>query len=217
LPQTALGFSLNVNNINGYKAGYSDIYITLGSGKYIVALDNTKYALQFSGSNNGDTITFTNNGTVAGRGGQGSRWDSQNGTGNTWADQTGGPGLLVNTLITIKVVNNGTIGGGGGGGSPGAGGGGAAFGGYGQNKYIDYTGVGISGTGYWVTVFGNNGNLLTGGNGSNNSTGNKGGSLGEAGWSYGYPGGGGPAGVSITGMSKVSLFSGNQPKGVTKP
>ena len=198
-------------------AGYSDIYITLGSGKYIVALKNTSYALQFSGGNNGDTITFTNSGTVAGRGGAGASWDSQTGKGNTYADQTGGPGLLVNTLITIKLVNNGTIGGGGGGGGPSGGGGGAAFGGSSTYKYLDYTGVGISGGGYWVTVFGSSGNLLTGGNGWGNTNSGKGGDLGQAGWSYGYPGYGAPAGVSITGMSKVSLFSGNQPKGVTKP
>jgi len=164
LPQTERGFSLNVNGINGYSAGYSDIYITLRSGRYIVgAIDYrgtpTGYALTISGGRTGDTITFTNNGTVAGRGGRG--YGASSGAGTA-----GAPALLVSTGVTVSLRNNGKITGGGSGGgwfmvSYAAGG--AAFGSGGWSESITYGPGG--GELSRDRRYGENGGLLTGGNG----------------------------------------------------
>lgn len=68
----------------------------------------------------GSTVTLTNNGFIAGRGGQGGQGGSVTAgvASNGAAGTAGGPALSVN--YTISITNNGTIGGGGGGGGGGS-------------------------------------------------------------------------------------------------
>ena len=107
-----------VNASPAYAAGTSDITLTVNSG---VSVGGTStYALAIpSAFTAGDTISFVNNGTVVGRGGNG-------GAGGPYNGNAGGGGAALHALnvnFATTITNNGTLAGGGGGG----GGGGGAF------------------------------------------------------------------------------------------
>jgi len=110
--------SLNVAGISGYRAGVSDITVTVNSGIYLYATTNTStYGLNLSGGTTGDTVILVNNGYIAGKGGTG-------GDGNSSVGGNGGSGSA--SSITGASV---TYAGGGGGGSFGSGGSGGSGGG----------------------------------------------------------------------------------------
>lgn len=96
--------------------------ITINGGVYVYASStgNAAFILGTPALPAGSTVSLTNNGFIAGRGGQGGQGGSVN-TGvasNGAAGLAGGPALSVNYAISI--TNNGTIGGGGGGGGGGS-------------------------------------------------------------------------------------------------
>jgi hypothetical protein len=140
--------SLNVTSISGYKAGKSDITITVNAGVYLYATSTGNYGLNLTGGAVGDTVTLVNNGFILGQGGYGGDYSTING-------QTGGPALNIGIATNITVNNtNGSayIAGGGGGGACGSngnfgcgqsngGGGGGAGGGNGGTARLQCCGA----------------------------------------------------------------------------
>lgn len=105
--------TLNVATLGGYRAGKSDITITVNSGVYLWATTITGAGLTLSGGATGDTVILVNNGFIIGKGGNANiAVDYQTMT----PAQNGGTALSLGFNTT---VNNsaGYIGGGGGGGS----------------------------------------------------------------------------------------------------
>lgn len=135
---------LNVETIPGYRAGKSDITITVNSGIYLYATSTGGAGLTVVGGNGSDTVTLVNNGFIMGRGGDGG-WNSNGGSG--------GPALSIGRSITINNTNSSAYigGGGGGGGSANSstaarvGGGGGAGGGNGGGSGANGGGIGGSG------------------------------------------------------------------------
>jgi hypothetical protein len=123
--------TVNVAAISGYKAGKSDLTITVNSGVYVYSTDTATPALTVTGATAGDTITLVNNGFIIGMGGNGAT------SGVNLSPQAGTPGGPAMSLgFNISITNNSYIAGGGGGGGasayPGNGtGGGGAGGGQG--------------------------------------------------------------------------------------
>lgn len=124
--------TLNVTTLTKYRAGVSDITVTVNSGVYLYATSTSNYGLQLTGGTTGDTLNLINNGYIAGRGGDGGASYYHYG-GNTyvWVGSVGGPALSIGYNTTL--VNNSFIGGGGGGGML-MGGGGAGGGNGGRNN-----------------------------------------------------------------------------------
>jgi hypothetical protein len=155
----------------------------------------------------GSELSVVNNGTIAGKGGNG-------GSGSVQASVRGGAGIsggpALRAQVTLSLTNNGTIGGGGGGG------GGGSFSGYnGEDGSPIVGGNGGGGAGNAVGSPGgtlmNGGNGIQGGNAGGND-GGRGGALGNSGLSgltasggaWGLGGNGGSAGVAIQGNSNIA-------------
>ena len=68
--------SLDVSTISGYKAGKSDITITVNSGIYLYSTAVGTPGLALTGGSSGDTITLVNNGYIMGQGGAGANRSS---------------------------------------------------------------------------------------------------------------------------------------------
>jgi len=152
--------SLNVTSISGYKAGKSDITITVNAGVYLYATTTGNYGLSLSGGATGDTVTLVNNGFIMGCGGDGGRsWTSGGATNGA----AGGPALNLGFATTINNTNASAYIGGGGGGAGGSGntyggGGGGAGGGTGGNG--GYSGLSpAGGAGGGVGSSGSNGGV----------------------------------------------------------
>lgn len=177
--------------------------VTVNSGIYIANNQANRGIVGFTtGSTayaSGSILTLTNNGTIAGSGGNGGTGGSSNGldltTNPPQPGFAGMPGLVVN--LPTNVYNNGTIGGGGGGGggggaaylysapytlesgelsqeysintSGGGGGGAAGFGYSGANGAASALGVGAGGDAYGPDSPPANGSLTTAGSGSSSS------------------------------------------------
>ena len=100
-----------------YVAGFSTINVSVDSGIVVNGTSPAAYALSVpSAFNPGDEVTLTNNGTIAGKGGNGGAGNTSGGSGSGGA--SGGNALYINRPVTI--TNNGTLAGGGGGGGGGA-------------------------------------------------------------------------------------------------
>ena len=113
--------TLNVSTLAGYRAGSTDVTITVNSGVYVYSTDTATPALTITGAATGDTILLVNNGFILGMGGAGA---------SSSAGSDGGP--AINLGYNISLTNNSYIaGGGGGGGRRFSGGGGGAGGGAG--------------------------------------------------------------------------------------
>lgn len=156
-------------------------------------------------------VTFTNNGNIVGRGGNG-------GIGGLAPASRGGNGTVGGTALSVSVpvsINNTTnIAGGGGGG--GGGGGRSPEGWYGGG------GGGGAGFGTGASAYGGagNGTLTSGGAGGASSSpldyGGSGGGWGAAGNSgsasfSGFQGSGGPAGAAVTGNGNITwIATGNR-------
>ena len=191
-----------LNALGTYYPGYSDITLTVNAGVTVTSSTVGDAAVNAAGLTTGDTLIIVNNGTIAGRGGNGGAagqyvitnvpvYNSkgqpvyQNSKGTIQAVNTritaspgfpgapGGPALAVSYATTL--TNNGTIAGGGGGG----GGGGGPTGGQG-------------GGGAGLGVGANNGTATTGGAGAG---------LGGAGGDRGLGGVDGTNGSSATGST----------------
>lgn len=206
--------SLNVAGISGYRAGVSDITVTVNSGIYLYATTNTStYGLNLSGGTTGDTVILVNNGYIAGKGGTG---------GFVASGAAGGPALNVGIGVNITINNTNAsayIGGGGGGGgsgtsssrSPGGGGGGGGGGTGGGGTSGPFGGSVSGGSGGGAGATGSNGGLftvcrgccagacyMTGGGGGGRVFAGSGGSLVRAG-SVGLGGGSGGGGGATAG------------------
>jgi hypothetical protein len=191
-----------LNTLGTYYPGYSDITLTVNAGVTVTSTTIGQAAISASGLTTGDSLIIVNNGTIAGRGGDGgaagqyviSRVAVYNSKGQPvynyskgylsgvstrisaspgFPGEPGGPALAVGYATTL--TNNGTIAGGGGGG----GGGGGPTGGQG-------------GGGAGLGVGANNGTATTGGAGAG---------LGGAGGDRGAVGIDGTNGTSATGAT----------------
>ena len=63
--------TLNVSTLAGYRAGSTDVTVTVNSGIYLYSTDTATPALTITGATAGDTVTLVNNGFIIGKGGQG--------------------------------------------------------------------------------------------------------------------------------------------------
>lgn len=134
--------TITISALPGYKAGKTNLTVTINAGILIVSTTTATPALTITGGTAGDTVVVVNNGFIAGRGGAG-------GSG------TGGVAVSLGYPATINNTNPAAyIGGGGGGGgsqSPAGGGGGAgngpapATGAGGGNGGTTFPGVGGAG------------------------------------------------------------------------
>jgi hypothetical protein len=111
--------TITISTLPGYKAGKTNLTVTINASVLIVSTTTATPALTITGGTAGDTVVVVNNGFIAGRGGAGGA-----GTGGV-AVSLGYPATINNTSPAAY------IGGGGGGGgtaSNGGGGGGAGNG-----------------------------------------------------------------------------------------
>jgi len=115
--------TLNVSTLAGYRAGSTDVTITVNSGVYVYSTDTATPALTITGAATGDTILLVNNGFILGMGGTGASGNQLN---QTIAATAGGPAMSLG--FNISITNNSYIAGGGGGGGGAIGGGGAGGG-----------------------------------------------------------------------------------------
>lgn len=232
----------NTTNYNLYTAASSPtdkvlVSLTINSG-IVVGSGSTDSPSFTTGSGwvSGSKINIVNNGTIAGKGGNGGHSD-------TWTDSPGAGspggygGNAVNLLYPITLTNTGLIGGGGGGGGGGTGGasypnycwsGGGGGGGAGSTASIGGSAQ-ACGSGKNAGP-GQPGTLLVGGNGAPQASwgsevagaGGKGGDLGMAGTNAGTGSGGnkprntgglgGAAGKAIvTNGNAITWISGNEP------
>lgn len=103
---------LSVTALPGYRAGKSDITITVDSGIYLWATTTANPGLQLTGGTIGDTITLVNKGFIIGKGGNGALASN---ISTLSVGENGGPAVSIQFNTTIN-NQNGYIGGGGGGG-----------------------------------------------------------------------------------------------------
>ena len=162
--------------------GTTKVIATINSGVYVYSTSTGSYALTINGSFPGG-VELVNNGVIVGRGGAGGVGDNNPGAGSS-----GGPGLLVQSSVSINNASGRIAGGGGGGGGGGAG----TFcvspcksGCCGYASY--YAGGGGGGIGNGPG--GNGGSAASGGSGTLTSAGS-----GGPGGGNGNPGGAGGAG-----------------------
>jgi len=202
-----------------YYPGHSIVNLYVNAGVIVGSGSTGTPALIVDGLVSGDLINLTNNGNIAGSGGQGGAAGSYVVTSNPVYDSKGRPvysdskGRIVTTTSTvtstpgrpgetggpalyvtypINLVNNGTIAGGGGGG----GGGGGPTGGQGGGGAGRKAGSGA-----------NNGTLTSGGAGAGlGGAGGARGTAGSAGANDTNTGGsGGASGAAIIGIDKVTI------------
>lgn len=193
--------------------GTSKVVCTINSGVTVYSTSTGAYALTINGSFPGG-VELVNNGTILGKGGSGAGYGSAgNGT-------SGGPGLLVQSAVTINNGSGRIAGGGGGGGAGanyaycynynykqqvcygwinaygGAGGGGIGngAGGSGGGGGGTLTAAGAGGAGTW-------GYYCVGSGGSGGSYGSSG---GAGGGPCGGAGGGGYGGGAVVGNSFIT-------------
>ena len=100
----------NVSALSGYRAGSTDITITVNNGIYLYSTDTATPALTITGATTGDTITLVNNGFIIGKGGNGVETSGFNAAPGL----PGGPAMSLG--YNISITNNSYIAGGGGGG-----------------------------------------------------------------------------------------------------
>jgi len=208
--------SLNLSGISGYRAGKSDITVTVNSGVYVYATATSNTGLDISGGTTGDTLTVVNNGFIMGMGG-----NAAGASGSSkFGSNSGGRAMNIASLgISSTTITNtsGYIGGGGGGGGygnggggfEGNGGGGGAGGGNGGSGSVNQFKAGIftapGGTGGNPGASGNNGSanaadrsIGSGGGGGGRimpGTGGAGGTFPSAGNTFGRGGGAGGGGA----------------------
>jgi hypothetical protein len=115
-------YVLNTAKVAGYKAGKTDVTLTINSGTYVYGATDGSNAFTVDTSWNAlDTVKVINNGVIVGRGGTGGRGANYNSvTSGRTGGLTGYPGLFVEFPTTIDNAP-GRIAGGGGGGSGGVG------------------------------------------------------------------------------------------------
>ena len=191
-----------------YLEGYTDISVTVNAGVVIRGVASAT-AFGVSGFYAGDTITLTNNGTIAGRGGVGGRgaytYSSSKSvaTANATIGGNGANGLV--TEYNLVLINNGVIQAGGGGG----GGGGLTR--TSNKSGSSYTNGGQGGGGAAYGTGANNGTLSAGGAGQtvsgagNGGTGGAPGASGSAGASSSSAGAaGGKPGWAILGAERIT-------------
>ena len=65
-------YTLTASSQSGYRAGQSDITLTVNSGIYVIASSTATAALITTGFTTGDTLTISNLGYILGKGGRGS-------------------------------------------------------------------------------------------------------------------------------------------------
>ena len=113
LPRVAIALTVSSSTANyniftnrggTYAAGRSDITLTINSGVNVYSTSVGTPGLTVGGFTTGDTVKIVNNGTIAGKGGDGNA-------------EAGGTAL--STAFATSITNNGTVQGGGGGGAPG--------------------------------------------------------------------------------------------------
>jgi hypothetical protein len=109
-PAIALTIAASTANYNifsnkggTYVAGKSDVTLTINPGVNVYSTSVGTPGLTVGGFATGDTVKIINNGTIAGKGGDGS------------SGEAGGTAL--STGFAVSITNNGTVQGGGGGGS----------------------------------------------------------------------------------------------------
>lgn len=120
-------YSSSANNSNLYNdlvaAGYSGqekINVVVNSGVQLGSTSTSTPGMTVDSNLNGKIITFTNGGTVNGKGGAGGAGGSGAASGSIGG--TGGKALLISgSPLSFSLTNNGEINGGGGGGGGGAG------------------------------------------------------------------------------------------------
>jgi hypothetical protein len=125
--------TITASALTGYKAGKSDITITVSSGVYLYSTSTASPALTITGASTGDKITLVNNGFIMGMGGAG-------GYAAVPAYPVGNGGPAISLGYSISLINNSYIGGGGGGGNGAVGAGGAGGGNAGGS--LTYAGQG---------------------------------------------------------------------------
>jgi hypothetical protein len=161
--------TFTASSLSGYKAGFTDIVITVNPGVYIWSSSTGSAALTITGATSGDTIKLINKGYIMGQGGGG-------GGGGSYTGASGYTAISLGYNVTIdNTYSSGYIGGGGGGGG-GAytlgtnyyGGGGGAGGGNGGSSHCSGGGgggsIGNSGTSA-ANIYSNCGGANAGGGG----------------------------------------------------
>jgi hypothetical protein len=223
-------YVLNTAKVTGYKAGKTDMTLTINSGVIVSSSSTGSYAFTVDTSwAVGDTVTIVNNGTILGRGGNG-------GNGGTYltsprnqgfAGSSAGPALLVQRATTMNNLNRIAGGGGGGGGGgaaegtcgksgyeAGGGGGGGGIGvstaGLGAGPISGYSAKGSNGTNGTLTAVGGGGaggsiSCQVGGAGGSGGSYGSSGSSGVG--STGGGGSGGGAGACIVGNSNITYVN----------
>lgn len=226
-------YTLGTSKVTGYKAGKTDVILTINSGVYVYSSSTGSYAFTVDNTwTTGDTVTIVNNGTIIGRGGTGGNSRINE---SSLAGSSGGPALYVQRAASINNVNRISGGGGGGGGGqsvssvpsyPTGGSGGGGIGGSAASPNPPNAGFGAGSAGSAGTL------SAAGSGGSGQSyTGNypKGGSYtvtagnGGAGGSYGSSGStgsgvaqgnpagsagsGGAAGAAVVGNSNITWIA----------
>jgi hypothetical protein len=212
-----------LNTLGTYYPGYSDITLTINVGVTVDSVDAATPALTIDGLTLGDSLIIVNNGTIAGRGGDGGKAGVytitsypvytnskgqpiyNNGKGgfrtinNVITASPGFPGAPGGTALSITypatITNNGTIAGGGGGG----GGGGGPTGGQGGGG----AGLGVGANNGTTTTGGAGAGL--GGAGGDRGAGGVDGTNGSSATGATLGGIGGVAGVAITGYRYVTI------------
>ena len=212
-----------LNGTGQYYPGYSDITLTINAGVTVDSVDAATPALTVDRLTLGDSLIIVNNGTIAGRGGDGGKagvytitsypvYTNSKGSpiynnskggfvtyNNVITASPGFPGAPGGTALSITypatITNNGTIAGGGGGG----GGGGGPTGGQGGGG----AGLGVGANNGTTTTGGAGAGL--GGAGGNRGAGGVGGTNGSSATGATLGGIGGVAGVAIKGYRYVTI------------
>lgn len=218
-------YTLGTSKVTGYKAGKTDVTLTINSGVTVYSTSTGSYAFTVDNSwTTGDTVTVVNNGTILGKGGAGGNGGSgSGGTGSTGS--VGGPALYVQRATSINNASGRVAGGGGGGGGGGAawtpigdsnapgGSGGGGIGNGSPNGTLSSGGSGSGGGSFSFefkgsTVDGTGGTGGSGGTyGSSGSSGGSG-STGNPGRVNTYGGGsGGAAGAAVAGNSNITWIN----------
>lgn len=191
------------------RAGSRIYYLTVDSGAVRWGKAQTSYlnGLYLSGFTAGDLIILTNNGIIAGAGGNGSSTAGVNGSDAI--------SLGLDAGVSLQVVNNGTIAGGGGGGGGGSsnnvsGGGGQGSGGSGAyNSVATWNTTGPDGSTPGVGGIGGGGGTIINGTGAASNVNVY--TISQTNYGPGLGGGGGGAGTvygSTNSSSSMTLTGG---------
>jgi hypothetical protein len=197
-------YTLNTAKVTGYKAGATDVVLTINSGIFVSSSSTGSYAFTVDTSwTTGDTLTIINNGTIIGRGGNGG--NGGGGSGGPGNGGSGGPALLVQRSVSINNGNRISGGGGGGGGgdansscatsAAGGGGGGGIGGSNGGASAVAANVASSPGQAGTLTSQGNGGAGATNSAGCGKSVVTQTGFTGGNGGSFASSGGGSPRGA----------------------